>query len=166
MPYFGSPHYRYEVMPMGLSISPCKWIEYITVVMEGLPDKTKYIAIMDDIIVHSQKGMHSNRVEDLLKAMIKHGLKLSPKKCQFFRNELVYMGNVFRINGNRITISPIKTRRDALLNTPEPTTQKECKSFCGVVNYLSLFCPNLQAHLAPIYDLTRKGRPFIWTDVH
>ena len=24
LPYFGSPHYRYEVMPMGLSISPCK----------------------------------------------------------------------------------------------------------------------------------------------
>ena len=29
LPYFGSPHYRYEVMPMGLSISPCKWIQYI-----------------------------------------------------------------------------------------------------------------------------------------
>ena len=26
LPYFGSPHYKYEVMPMGLSISPCKWI--------------------------------------------------------------------------------------------------------------------------------------------
>ena len=37
LPYFGSPHYRYEVMPMGLSISPCKWIQYIGVVMEKLP---------------------------------------------------------------------------------------------------------------------------------
>ena len=166
MPYFGSPHYRYEVMPMGLCISPCKWIEYITVVMESLPDKTKYIAIMDDILVHSKKKKHTERVEDLLKALISHGLKLSPKKCQFFRNELVYMGNVFKIKGKRFIISPIKTRIDALLNTPEPKTPKECKSFCGVVNYLSLFCPNLQSHLAPIYDLTRKGRPFIWTDLH
>ena len=37
LPYFGSPHYRYEVMPMGLSISPCKWIQYIGYVMEKCP---------------------------------------------------------------------------------------------------------------------------------
>ena len=36
------------------------------------------------------------------------------------------------------------------------------KSFCDVVNYLSLFCPDLQKLLKPIVELTRKGRPFIW----
>ena len=36
LPYFGSPHYKYEVMPMGLSIYPCKWIEYIGYVMENM----------------------------------------------------------------------------------------------------------------------------------
>ena len=25
-----------------------------------------------------------------------------------------------------------------------------------------MFCPELQKHLKPIYDLTRKGRPFHW----
>ena len=65
-----------------------------------------------------------------------------------------------------ITITPIKTRQEAILNTPTPTTPKECKSFCGVVNYVSLFCPHLQSLLAPIYDLTRKGRPFVWTELH
>ena len=34
------------------------------------------------------------------------------------------------------------------------------------MNYLSIFCPHLQKLLAPIYDLTRKGRPFVWTDSH
>ena len=29
-------------------------------------------------------------------------------------------------------------------------------------NFLSLFCPELQKLLKPIYDLTRKGRQFIW----
>ena len=28
------------------------------------------------------------------------------------------------------------------------------------VNFLSMFCPELQKLLKPIYDLTRKGRPF------
>ena len=32
------------------------------------------------------------------------------------------------------------------------------------VNFVSIFCPELQKLLKPIYDLTRKGRPFIWRD--
>ena len=31
----------------------------------------------------------------------------------------------------------------------------------GMVNFLSMFCPELQKLLKPIYDLTRKGRPFV-----
>ena len=31
-----------------------------------------------------------------------------------------------------------------------------------MVNFLSMFCPELQKLLKPIYDLTRKGRPFVW----
>ena len=159
LPYFGSHHYRYEVMPMGLSIYPCKWIQYIGFVMEKLPYPQNYIAIMDDLLVHSKEEDHMYRILDMLRALVEHGLKLSPKKCQFFRVELVYMGNIFKTSNDGITITPIKTRQEAILNTPTPTTPKECKSFCGVVNYVSLFCPHLQSLLAPIYDLTRKGRP-------
>ena len=166
LPYFGSHHYRYEVMPMGLSISPCKWIQYIGFVMEKMPFPENYIAIMDDLLVHSKQKDHMDRIRDMLKALIEHGLKLSPKKCQFFRDELVYMGNIFRTSDDGITIVPIKTRQEAILKAPVPKTPKECKSFCGVVNYVSLFCPHLQSLLAPIYDLTRKGRPFVWTKLH
>ena len=166
LPYFGSHHYRYEVMPMGLSISPCKWVQYIGFVMEKMPHPENYIAIMDDLLVHSKEDDHMDRIRDMLKALIEHGLKLSPKKCQFFRDELVYMGNIFRTSDDGITIIPIKTRQEAILKAPVPKTPKECKSFCGVVNYVSLFCPHLQSLLAPIYDLTRKGRPFVWTKLH
>ena len=31
-----------------------------------------------------------------------------------------------------------------------------------MVNFLSMFCPELQNLLKPIYGLTRKGRQFIW----
>ena len=34
--------------------------------------------------------------------------------------------------------------------------------FVGMVNFVSLFCPELQKLLKPIYDLTRKGRQFLW----
>ena len=39
---------------------------------------------------------------------------------------------------------------------------KGCSSFAGMVNFLSMFCPELQKLLKPIYGLTRKGRHFIW----
>ena len=39
---------------------------------------------------------------------------------------------------------------------------KGCRHYAGMVNFLSMFCPELQRLLKPIYDLTRKGRHFIW----
>ena len=32
----------------------------------------------------------------------------------------------------------------------------------GMVNFLSIFCQDLQGLLRPIYDPTRKNRPFYW----
>ena len=46
------------------------------------------------------------------------------------------------------------------------TTLKDCRSFAGMINFLSMFCPELQKLLKPIYDLTRKGRPFVWGKEH
>ena len=31
-----------------------------------------------------------------------------------------------------------------------------------MVIFVSIFCPELQKLLKPIYDLTRKGRQFVW----
>ena len=149
---------------MGLAISPQVWIDYIENILCGMTDKQDYIAIMDDLLVHGLKGNHLDRLEALFKAMIKHGLKLSPKKCQLFMKHLTYMGNVFHINGSTISITPLQSRIEAIQRLQPPTNVKGCKSFCGVVNYLSIFCRDLQKLLKPIYDLTKKGRPFTWQE--
>ena len=164
LPYFGSPHYRYEVLPMGLAISPQIWIDYIENILSNMAHKQDYIAIMDDLLIHGFKGNHLDRLEVLFKALIKHGLKLSPKKCQLFMKHLTYMGNVFHINGSTISITLLQSRVEAIQKLQPPTNVKGCKSFCGVVNYLSIFCRNLQKLLKPIYDLTKKGRPFVWQE--
>ena len=161
LPYFGSPHIRYEVLPMGPAISPQVWIDYIENILCGMANKQDYIAIMDDLLIHGFKGNHLDRLEALFKAMIKHRLKLSPKKCQLYMKHLTYMGNVFHINGSTISITPLQSRIEAIQKLQPPTNVKGCKSFCGVVNYLSIFCRHLQKLLKPIYDLTKKGRPFI-----
>ena len=79
---------------------------------------------------------------------------------------LVYLGNVLHIEDRVITITPMKSRIEAIQRLPPPTTVKGCKSFYGVVNYLSLFCKDLQKILKPIYELTRKTMPFYWSEVH
>ena len=137
-------------------------MDYIALIMAELEQKNKYIAIMDDLLLHSTKVAHWKLLEQLFQSMCKNGLKLSPKKCQLFRTKLTYMGNEFVINKRTMTITPLRSRTEAISKIPTHKTAKQCKSFCGVVNYLSLFCPDLQTLLKPIVELTRKGRPFVW----
>ena len=117
-------------------------------------------------MLHGLKANHMQLFKQLLVSLILYGLKLSPRKCQLFMKHLVYLGNVFHIEDGVITTIPMKSRMEAIQKILPPTTVKECKSFCGVVNYLSLFCNDLQKILKPIYELTRKETPFFQTEFH
>ena len=162
LPYFGSPIYRYEVLPMGIACAPQIWMDYITLILGELEDKSMYIAIMDDLLVHSSKAAHWRLLKQLFKSMCKIGLRLNPKKCQLFKTKLTYMGSEFVISEKTMTITPLRYRTEALHKIPTTKTAKQWKSFCGFVNYLSLFCPELQILLRPIVELTCKDRPFVW----
>ena len=43
-----------------------------------------------------------------------------------------------------------------------PYNSKRLQKLCQCSELLSIFCPELQKLLKPIYELTRKGRPFDW----
>ena len=72
------------------------------------------------------------------------------------------MGSEFVISEKTMTITPLRSRTEALHKIPTPRTAKQCKSFCGFVNYLSLFYPDLQVLWRTIEELTQKDRPFVW----
>ena len=63
LPYFGSPICRYEVLPMGIACAPQIWMDYITLILGELEDKCRYIAMMDDLLVHSSKAAHWRLLE-------------------------------------------------------------------------------------------------------
>ena len=119
---------------------------------------------MDDLLLFTpMKSSHFEKLEDLLKALCKkNGLKISPKKCQLFKTDLQYMGNTIFIRNKRVCVRPLRSKIEAIQTLKPPTTIKGCRSFAGMVNFGSIFCPELQRPLKPIYDLTRKGRQFIW----
>ena len=72
------------------------------------------------------------------------------------------MGNDIFIQGKRVCEKPLHSRLGVIPKLEHPVTVKGCRSLAGMVNFLSIFCQDLQKRLKPIYDLTRKGRPFNW----
>ena len=163
LPYFGSASYLYQRMPMGLNVSPPIWQMYINTILNSLQSRKYCEAIMDDLLLFTlSKKAHMDKLEDLLKALRKNGLKISPKKCQLFRTELQYMGNTMFIKERRVCVKPLCSRLEVIQKVKAPTTAKQCKGFAGMVNFVSIFCPELQRLLKPIYDLMRKGRQFVW----
>ena len=72
------------------------------------------------------------------------------------------MGNMIFIKDKKVCIKPLRSRIEAIQKLNPPTMPNSCQSFAGMVNFLSLCCPELQKLLKLIYNLTRKGRQFIW----
>ena len=72
------------------------------------------------------------------------------------------MGNTIFIKDRRVYIKPLRSRLEAIQKLKPPTMVKGCRGFAGIVNFMSILCPELQKLLKPIYDFTRKGRHFIW----
>ena len=165
-PYYGSDSYLYQRLGMGLSVSPAIWQNFIQKVLQEIPDHRKnHLAIMDNCLVFSKKYDHLKHLTDLFKALIRNGLKISPRKCKLFKTSLVYMGHQVSIIDGIPHITPVKSRVDAIVKLDPPKSPKNCKQFCGVVNYLSMFLKDLQTKLIPIYHLTKKSVPFHWGEL-
>ena len=148
---------------MGLYIPLSIRKSYINAILNCLQSKKYCEAIMGDLLLFTpSNNSHITKLEDLLKAILKNGLKISPKKCQLFRTNLHYMGNDIFIQNKRVCIKPLRSRLEVIQKLQPLITAKGCRSFLGMVNFLSMFCPELQKLLKPIYDLTKKGRPFVW----
>ena len=106
LPYFGSASYLYQRMPMGLNISPAMWQSYINAILDCLQSRKYCEAIMDDVLLFTpMKTPHFAKLEDLLKALHKNGLKISPKKCQLFKTALQYMGNTIFIKDKKVCVN-------------------------------------------------------------
>ena len=100
---------------------------------------------MDDLSLFTpSKRSHMDKLKDLLKALLKNRLKISPKKCQSFRTNLQYMGNEICIQEKRVCVKPLSSRLETIQKLHPPTMVKGCRCFAGMINFLSMFCPELQ----------------------
>ena len=105
LPYFGSSSYLYQRMLLGLNMLPSIWQSYINAILDFLQSKKYCEAIIDDLILLTpSKQSHMNKLEDILSALLKNGLKISPKKCQLFKTSLQYMGNEIFIESKKVCV--------------------------------------------------------------
>ena len=113
-------------------------------------------------MIHLTVEEHMDDLMDLFKVLRKYGLKLSPHKCQFFKKKIVYMGLEFQVQGDKVCYTPLKDKCDAIRNLESPKTLRQTRAFCGMVNFLLSFLPNLQRLLIPIYNFQKKAKKIEW----
>ena len=119
-PYYGSPTYVYLRMGMGMSCSPALWQQFVHIIWEQLPNKERYKIIMDDILIFSTKEQHWEDLANLFEVLICLGLKISPHKCQLFRDKLVYMGLEFLIKDGTAHYTAMRDKCDTIHNMKAP----------------------------------------------
>ena len=76
---------------------------------------------MDDFLFFTpSKESHMNKLEDLLKVLLKNGLKISPKKCQLFKTSLQYIGNEIFFQNRKVCVQPLRSRLEAIQKLQPP----------------------------------------------
>jgi hypothetical protein len=167
--YRGGPTYYHRKLPMGLKISTSIFSQKINDILSRIPDSDLFCqAVHDDIIIFSNSiADHNKHLSLIFQALRENGLKISPKKCKFFQSCVIYLGHTISVSfDGKVQITALNDRCIAIRKMTAPTNVRGVRRFIGAVMYLSSFLPKLQTLLAPLHDLTRKNKPFIWETRH
>ncbi|XP_053686504.1 uncharacterized protein K02A2.6-like [Sabethes cyaneus] len=148
--------YRMNRLPFG--VKPASGIvqREIEKLLCGIKGVSNFL---DDVIISGATDEeHLERLEQVFRILEKAGLKLNKEKCQFFKDQLIFLGYVITKDGLKNTDERISAIRDA----PEPTNLTEVRAFAGLVNYYAKFVAGLADIMGPLYGLLRKGAKFHW----
>ena len=140
-------------MLMGLNISPAIWQSYINAILDCCKVENIVRKLWMICCRLHQQNISFYQVRRLIESTTQNGLKISPKKCQLFKTEMQYMGNTIFIKDRRVCMRPLRSGLEAIEKLRPPVTIKGCRSFVGMVNFVSISCLELQKLLKPKYDL-------------
>ena len=113
-------------------------------------------AYIDDIaIVSNSWEEHLEHIDIILSRIHEAGLTVKPKKCNFGRTEVSYLGHVV---GNG-TVKPMDDKVKAVNEFPRPISKKNVRAFLGLTGYYRRFVPQYADAAQPLNDLTKKSMP-------
>lgn len=150
--------YLMNRLPFGISPACGIFQREIENLLEGIP----YVVVfIDDILITGTTDeTHKQNIKRVLKRLQKAGLKLEKSKCEFFKQEITYLGHTITNAG----VKKCKAKVEALTNAPTPTNVPEIRAFCGLANYYGKFVNGMASTLSPLYRLLRKDVKFDWSD--
>ena len=109
---------------------------------------------IDDILVYSNNAEeHAFHLIIVLQTLREIQLYAKFSKCEFWLNEVIFLGHVVSRNG--IFIFPKKM--EAIVKWDRPKNVTETRSFLGLVGYYRRFVKHFLIIVAPLTRLIRKG---------
>ena len=145
-------------LAQGLCNAPATFQRVMHLVLRGLT-WNQALVYLDDVIVLGKDFPNAiENLEMVLQRFRAHNLKLKPKKCHLFGQEVIFLGR--RIS--RLGVSVSDEHIHSVKEWPAPRDVEELQRFLGFINYHREFIPNLSKVAAPLFSLTRKNSAFKW----
>ena len=94
--------------------------------------------------------------------LLQENMKAAPDKSHFFLTRVKFLGHIIERN----TITPLKSRIDAIQKLQPPSNKKKIQEFFGMLNFLSKYVYKMQLYLRPFYNILRQQNSFEWTTEH
>jgi hypothetical protein len=151
--------YEYLIMSFGLTNAPAHFMYLMNSVF--MPEWDKFVVVfIDDILVYS-KSMedHEEHLRVMLQRLRDHQLYAKFSKCEFWINEVPFLGHVISSEG--IAIDPSRVRD--ILEWEPPKSVHQVRSFLGLARYYRRFILNFSKISKPITELLKKGTKYVWS---
>jgi hypothetical protein len=125
-----------------------------------MPYLEKFVIVfIDDILIYSKnKEDHAKLLRIALQVLREHQLYAKFSKCEFWLDQVEFLGHVISKEG--IAINPSKVQ--SVLDWQAPTNVKEIRGFLGMVGYYRRFIEGFSKIAGPMTKLLRKNTPFEW----
>lgn len=152
--------YKFTRLVFGLSSAPAIFQRAIECVFSGLEG---VVCFLDDVLITGiNQSQHKQRLRAVLRRLQEAGLTVQGNKCEFFKDDIGYLGHI--INKDGIRKSPDKVT--AVLNASKPSNVTQLQSFLGLTNYYRNFLPDASSILSPLYNLLHKNVKYEWKKEH
>ena len=149
--------YQFTRLPFGIASAPAQFQKVMDTILQGVSGAMCYI---DDILVTgATEEEHLRNLEEVLRRLQAHGIRMRRSKCYFMQDSVEYLGHRVDAEGLRATPEKIAAIENALL----PRNVQQLRSFLGLLNYYRKFLPNLAAIVQPLNDLLQKGKKWAWS---
>lgn len=149
--------YTFNRLAPGVRSAPGIFQRIVDQLVAGMDN---VVAYFDDICVAGQdEASLLESVRQVLAKIRNYGFRVRAEKCNFFADEVKFLGNIIDKNGNRA--DPAKTL--AVKNLPTPKDEKTLLSFLGAVNYYGKYIKGMSDLTAPMNHLLQKDVPWNWT---